>query len=57
MLYTYKCDDCNEEFEVERYINDDLSQMSCPNCGKIAKRVYKTTYYKRDCKGFFDKSK
>lgn len=58
MLYSYKCDNCDKEFEVERYINEDnLGEVDCPICGKIAKRVYKSMNYKTDCNGFFGVNK
>ena len=37
--YDYRCDPCDEVFEIERPTSD-RSEVACPSCGTIARRVF-----------------
>ena len=37
-LYEYRCEKCNEEFEVLRRINDE-EEVRCPKCDEPAKKL------------------
>lgn len=38
MLYEYKCDKCDKEFEVEQKISDPVL-TNCPTCGGSIKKL------------------
>jgi putative FmdB family regulatory protein len=38
MLYEYKCDKCDKEFEVEQKITDPVL-TNCPTCGNDVKKL------------------
>lgn len=39
-VYVFECELCGEIFERESHMNDDLSQVICPNGHPTAHRVY-----------------
>ena len=39
-IYQYKCEKCDKEFELKKSFDDDSNHVTCPKCGKSAKRVF-----------------
>ena len=39
MLYQFKCDECDCQFEVKQSIYEE-HRANCPQCGKEAQRIY-----------------
>ena len=38
--YDYKCDHCEEKFEVNKSMVDCARDEVCPKCERVARRVY-----------------
>lgn len=44
MLYEYKCDKCDKEFEVEQKISDPVL-TNCPTCdGSVKKLISRSSF-------------
>lgn len=39
-IYQYKCEKCSCEFELRKSYNEDSDHVTCPECGKKARRVF-----------------
>lgn len=39
-VYQYKCEACSCEFELKKSFSDESNHVTCPDCGKKAKRVF-----------------
>lgn len=39
MYYDYKCEDCDNKFELEHPMKE-IGDKKCPKCGGISKRVF-----------------
>ena len=56
LTYTYKCNKCNNEFTIEKGMNDD-TQIKC-ECGNTdVNRIYSVPSFKINCSGFCGKIK
>jgi putative FmdB family regulatory protein len=42
-VYQYKCEKCACEFELKKSFSDDSNHVTCPKCGKNARRVFMPT--------------
>lgn len=57
MTYDYKCNDCDNQFVIEKGINEVI-EIKCPKCGsKDVKRVFGVVNSIWKCDGAFGKSK
>ena len=56
LTYTYKCNKCNNEFTIEKGMNEDI-EIKC-ECGNTdIKRIYSVPNFKINCSGFCGKIK
>jgi putative FmdB family regulatory protein len=39
-IYQYKCEDCSCEFDLRKSFTDESNHITCPECGKKAKRMF-----------------
>jgi putative FmdB family regulatory protein len=39
-VYQYKCEKCDNEFELRKSFSDDSNHVQCPKCGEHAERVF-----------------
>lgn len=57
MTYNYVCNDCKEEFIIEKGINEEI-ETKCPKCNsKNVKRIFSVPVFKNTMKDCFGKSK
>ena len=55
--YSYKCNECEKEFEITHGMNE-VVEAKCTKCGsKDVERIYKSTSTIWKCNGAFGKSK
>lgn len=53
-IYEFKCDECNNSFEINESIKDyDSNKYKCTECGSKVKRIYNPVAISFKGEGFY----